>query len=76
MAKASFSVVAIRPGRGLDYSKYNRGMSVNDSGEALHCDLLSLSVTVEANNKSDAEMKVQKLHPDHSIDSSATERLG
>lgn len=76
MTKASFSVVAIRPGRRQDYAAFNRGICVSGQGENLHSDLLSISVTVEANSKVDAESKVRILYPDHSIDSAATERHG
>jgi hypothetical protein len=76
MAKATYSVVAIRPGRRQDYSAFNRGIDVNDKGESLHSDLLSISVTIDANSQADAESKVRTQYPDHSIDSAATQRHG
>ncbi|QBE66342.1 hypothetical protein [Pseudoduganella lutea] len=76
MAKKTYSVVAIRPGRRQDYSRFNQGVQVNDTGEQLHTDLLSLSVTIEAISRTDAENKVRARYPDHSIDSAATQQLG
>lgn len=76
MAKATFSVVAVLPGRRQDYALFNRGIYVNEAGEELDSNKLSISVTVDANSKTDAESKVRAKYPRHSIDSSATVRHG
>ena len=76
MAKKTYSVVAIRPGRRQDYREFNQGVQVNDKGEQLHSDLLSINVTIDAISRTDAETKVRAQYPDHSIDSAATQRLG
>lgn len=76
MTKATYSVVAILPGKSQDYFAFNRGMGVNAKGEKLDSGELSIGVTVEANSKADAEAKVRAQYPSHSIDTVATDRLG
>ena len=76
MAKATYSVVAVRPGRMQDYFAFNRGILVNEKGEDLDSNLLSISVTVDASTRSEAEAKVRNQYPDHSIDSAATQGHG
>lgn len=75
MAKSTFSVLAIHPGRRADYAAFKRGETHNQQGEMLHTDLLAMTVETEANSKSAAEAKVRAEYPRHSIDPTATQRL-
>ena len=77
MSKATYNVIAIHPGRRQDYMDFwKNGVKTNAKGEVLHPALLADSVTVDARNKEEAEALVRKSHPNYSIDSSATERIG
>lgn len=76
MAKATYSVVAILPGKSQDYFAFNRGVTTNEKGENLDSNMLSISVTIEANSKADAELKVRTQYPKHSVDPAATVRHG
>jgi hypothetical protein len=74
MAKATYSIVAILPGKSQDYFAFNRGVAINAKGEDLDSNKLSVSVTVEASSKANAEAKVQAQYPNYSIDPAATVR--
>lgn len=77
MAKSTYSVVVILPGRFQDYTDFwKRNLLVNEKGEHLHSGMLAIGVTVEARNKAEAEALARKQYPNHTIDSDATARMG
>lgn len=77
MAKGHYNVVAILPGRRNDYFDFwKNDVRKNSDGEDLHPAMLATVVGVDARSKTDAEEQVRKMHPDHSIDSAATKKLG
>ena len=77
MSKAYYHVVAILPGRRGDYFDFwTKDVKVNAQGEELHPGMLAITTGVDARNKAEAELLVQRKFPDHSIDTAATKRLG
>lgn len=77
MSKASYSVVAILPGRYNNYMDFwTKEVKVNSRGEQLHSGMLAVIEVVSAANKSDAEQQVRKKYPKHTIDTAATKKLG
>lgn len=75
MAKATYYVVPILPRRSQGHFAFNRGVAANAQGEDLDSDKLLISVTVDANSKTDAEVKVRAQYQKHSINQAATVRL-
>ena len=73
----TYSVVAVLPGRYRDYQAFHiRGETINENREPIDFAKLALTVTVAARNKADANAKVRKQYPDHTIDEAATDLLG
>lgn len=77
MSKASYSIVAVLPGRYNDYWDFwTREVKVNSRGEQLHSGMLAITEVVSAVNKSDAEQQVREKYPKRTIDTAATQKLG
>lgn len=77
MSKITFKVVVIRPGMHSQYMDYwRRGVTTTPNGTLIRTDQLAFIEFVDAKNKIEAEQTVQAKFPNHSIDSSATQRFG
>jgi len=62
--KYTYSVSVIREGRERNYRDFwDKNKRVNESGEALHSDLVGFSEIVDANNLNDAVLIVEKKYP-------------
>ena len=62
--KYTYSVSVVREGRERDYRDFwDRSKRVNESGEALHSDLVGFTEMVDANNLNDAVLIVEKKYP-------------
>lgn len=63
MSKASYSVVAVLPGRYSDYMDFwTKEVKVNSRGEQLHSGMLAITGVVSAANKNDAEQQVREKY--------------